>query len=492
MWSACGKSLLTRPPCAARSFHMSSKETGSAQILAVLLGAGWYPRSPKLAQGASFDNSARDMREYLTRSACGLGLPRENINWLYDDSRSAADQLGEIRDFLDKRQKELKAAGTPATDLIVYYLGHGLFYGRDNAYCLAIRATEESESRLGLTSVRVSDLAQALNESTRFLRRFLILDACFAGAAYSEFQSGPLQASLTQIRSEMPSRGTALLCASNAKDPALAPRGLARTMFSDALLKSLETGHASLGTQMSLSEVGALVRQNLQESFPDNWVRPEIHCPDQREGEVADVGLFPNPARGPQPAAVTIPPSPKHEALQLAQKRRVAEDAARQAQERSRAAPPKRQQEQRRHERPARLDAQQTQRAASGPAAAATRQGLSDWWQRRPRWLIGAAAATLLAGAYLASHVSGGGGPSPMPSSPYTPPKPSSSPGPRPAVPDSSGGPRIAPSAKPDIVQEDTASSNSADADHFGEGTGADENAKGRIKPSEPLKSIKK
>ena len=272
---------------------MPAIEPAPGRILAVLIGAGWFARAPKLAQGPSFENSARDLREYLL-GASGLGLPRTNINWLFDDGRSAVDQLRDVGDFLARRSQELKAAGTPPTDLIVYYVGHGMFCGPERAYHLAIRATEES--REGLTSIRVSELAQAINDHGRFLRKFLILDCCFAGAAYREFQSGALQASRTQLVNEMPSRGTALLCAASAKEAAIAPQGLARTMFSDSLLRSLETGHPSLGSHISLSELGALVKQHLQESFPDSWVRPEIHCPDQREGEVAAVCLFPNRA----------------------------------------------------------------------------------------------------------------------------------------------------------------------------------------------------
>jgi len=35
---------------------------------------------------------------------------------------------------------------------------------------------------------------------------------------------------------------------------------------------------------------------NLREAFPDVRVQPEVHSPDQREGDVASIGLFPNAA----------------------------------------------------------------------------------------------------------------------------------------------------------------------------------------------------
>ena len=67
-------------------------------------------------------------------------------------------------------------------------------------------------------------------------------------------------------------------------------------MFSDSLIKALRQGHSFLGPRLSLSELGDLVKANLQVAYPDVWVRPEVHSPDQREGDVANVSLFPNPA----------------------------------------------------------------------------------------------------------------------------------------------------------------------------------------------------
>ena len=88
------------------------------------------------------------------------------------------------------------------------------------------------------------------------------------------------------------------MCSASAQDPSLAPVGLSHTMFSDALINSLRQGSSFLGSRMSISELGDLVRTNLRNAYPNNWVRPEVHSPDQREGDVADVPVFPNPAFG--------------------------------------------------------------------------------------------------------------------------------------------------------------------------------------------------
>ncbi len=65
-------------------------------------------------------------------------------------------------------------------------------------------------------------------------------------------------------------------------------------MFSDALLNALHQGHYALGSKMSVSELGDLVIENLKRNYPDNWVRPEVHSPDMREGNLAVMPFFPN------------------------------------------------------------------------------------------------------------------------------------------------------------------------------------------------------
>lgn len=272
---------------------MNSGEPLPQQMLAVLLGASSFRRAPNLAQGRAFYNSAQDFQEYLL-AANGLGIPRENVAWFFDDSRSPSDQLQDIRDFLESRSTDLTNKGTPAKDLIVYYVGHGFFSGPDQTYCLAVRTTDERSE--ALTSMRSVDLAAIIKAQARFLRKFLILDCCFSAAAYKEFQSSPLQAGRIKLLDELPQKGTTLLCSSSAHDASLAPRDLPRTMFSDALLSALRQGHPFLGPRLSLSELGDLIKTKLHETHASTWVRPEVHSPDQREGDVASVGIFPNAA----------------------------------------------------------------------------------------------------------------------------------------------------------------------------------------------------
>ncbi len=107
---------------------MPATEPNPRQMLALILGASRFTRAPKLAQGKAFFISANDFNEYLT-GADGLNLPTSNVAWLFDGARSANDQLQQIAEFLDRRSNSLSQQGNPPRDLIVYYVGHGLFAG---------------------------------------------------------------------------------------------------------------------------------------------------------------------------------------------------------------------------------------------------------------------------------------------------------------------------------------------------------------------------
>lgn len=276
---------------------MDIADPSPERTLAILLGVSKLPGYPTLPQGSAFSRSAEDFGTYLT--SC-MQLPRENVNDRFDDNRPSSDQLKEISHFLATRCEALKQAGTPASDLIVYYVGHGLFPPDSGGeYHLAIRETERDHE--SFTSLKVSELAQSLRKHARSLRQFLVLDCCFAAQAFREFQAGAGGAGGT-LMGEVPTRGVTLLCAASAGDPALTREGLKRTMFSDSLLYSLRHGHPALGPKLSLGEIGDLIRNHLRTRFPKHWARPEVHSPDQREGDVAEVGLFPNPAHQPDRA----------------------------------------------------------------------------------------------------------------------------------------------------------------------------------------------
>jgi putative nucleotidyltransferase with HDIG domain len=66
-------------------------------------------------------------------------------------------------------------------------------------------------------------------------------------------------------------------------------------MFSGALMEVLRTGEISGEPAFSLTDVGLRVKDILRSRHPEDWIRPEVHSPDMREGNIAHLPLFPNP-----------------------------------------------------------------------------------------------------------------------------------------------------------------------------------------------------
>jgi hypothetical protein len=258
--------------------------------LAIILGAAEFPHAPVLSGGPAYANSASGFREYLSAQ---FRLSDPNVLYLFDDARSPSDMDDAISRFLRARVETLSTAGTPARDLIFYYVGHGGFVSQD--YYLAIRATREGSE--GVSGLRMSDLARTIIREARTLRRYLILDCCFAAAAYEEFMAVPADVAKRKTLEQFPKHGTALLCASGPRDPARAPKDSLFTVFSQAMLNVLRNGVKTEEGRLSLKVVGDETLAFLQESCPDDFARPQVLSPDLSDGDVATVLLFPNTAR---------------------------------------------------------------------------------------------------------------------------------------------------------------------------------------------------
>ena len=259
------------------------------RTLALLIGASQFPYSPSLGNGDAFENSAEDFRQYLDDTK-GLNLPPADVLDLFNDARPAGTLLDEIIEFLNRRQS--KKTSTNVERLLVYYVGHGGFTPVGQEYFLAVRSTRERNE--GPSSIRISDLGHIIRDNARFLCQYLILDCCFSAQAYKAFQSGPGDAAIAKTLDSVPRRGTALLCSSGPKEVSLAPEGCDHTMFSDALLKVLKTGDPSLPEFLSLADVGKLIDRNLRDIYEEEHVRPQVQCPNQPDGDLTVLPIFPN------------------------------------------------------------------------------------------------------------------------------------------------------------------------------------------------------
>jgi hypothetical protein len=299
------------------------------QMLAIVLASSEWPDYPAFQSSLSFERSARAIAAYLCDEH-GPGIPNSNVKILIDSYEPASEILEQLHSFVEKRRGELKRQGTAATDLLIYYIGHGGFNG-GNRYFLAVRRTNRVDP-VG-TSITAESLGHLIRERARDLRCYLVLDCCFAAAALTSFMSsGPLEVagqqlanalppdgdSFARAEGRVPEYGVGLLCASGAHDPAKALPNQQYTMFTGAVLELLRTGHPGAPKWLSLDHIQYFVKENLKEHFPEEAVFPQIHAPMQRAGRVDLVQLFPNPARlakkgEPQQVDPALPPVPPPE-----------------------------------------------------------------------------------------------------------------------------------------------------------------------------------
>jgi Caspase domain len=270
-----------------------SENPSPESTLVVLLGASEFPKAPGFTPSPAFRGSADKLRDYLL-STDGFDLPSQNLLDLFNSDLPSPDLDERVSQFLEKRTDELQQAMTPVRDVLVYYVGHGAFSEDGSDYYLAIRDSRARNE--SFSSYQMKALAKTLNEQARERRKYLILDCCFSATAYASFQSAPLEVARQQTLEEFPDKGTALLCASGAKEPAKAPPGQPLTMFSGALIDVLTTGAPEESESFSLSQIGEMVQARLRKLYRDQAVRPQVLAPDQRQGDLSKLPLFPNAA----------------------------------------------------------------------------------------------------------------------------------------------------------------------------------------------------
>jgi len=256
----------------------------SDSTFVVILGASEYPHDLKLSN-KRFLSSATAIKEYF-ESPNGQQLASDHILWLFDSPEAPSILDARIRDFL-----RLERNGQRPRDVIVYYVGHG-FFDEQKAYFLALQSLRPDAPD---SSYRFRALQLAVKTEARHARKYLILDACFSGAANHELMgvNAETQLVLNEVaegsKDDLANSGTALLCAASREDTAVAPESAAFTMFSGALLEVLGRG---ADEPLSLRQVRDLTYDVIRTRYPNDAVRPEVHSPDQRQGDVAGIPLF--------------------------------------------------------------------------------------------------------------------------------------------------------------------------------------------------------
>lgn len=234
----------------------------------VLLGASQYPGWPDLSNDI-FRASCERFREYA------VGRLGARVLNLFDSLEAPGELVHRIQGFL---------AENTAPDVVVYFVGHGDRTSIDGPFALFTAAANQNAKRS--TAFNAEYLAEATRDAGRTRRIHFLLDACFSGAATQDFTD------------PMGSAGVAILASASSDDTSSAA-GDGATVFTAALLTVLDRGAPARKRRLSLRDLRELIEQEIGAS----GVRPELHSPQQREGDAADVELFPNAAYGYRPVS---------------------------------------------------------------------------------------------------------------------------------------------------------------------------------------------
>ncbi len=287
--------------------HTSAQELPIRPVV-VLLGASDYLYQPDLKGAPSFKKAASALRLYLSETLCPGEAGSSRILDLFDTDLDGPSIDIQLADFLDKQVAKAPVNKRP-TDLLLFYIGHGGFRVGSTEYYLALRTTRKRNSYFH--GLPLSLLAGTLSQCAGQLRRFIFIDACFAGAAAFNFQSplsDVLKAKVNEIpwsEEAFPNAGTALLCASSKHAPAEFVNH-AGTMFIDALMAALHTGDPRRGERLSIKDVHQQVSVLIRQKYGEHGVMPELHLPDQRKGTIESFPLFDNVARS-RPLEIVLP-----------------------------------------------------------------------------------------------------------------------------------------------------------------------------------------
>jgi len=303
--------------------------------LVILLGASEFPNSD-YKSFREFSASARAIEDYFLRV---FALPRDNWFSCFDSADKPDTILGDISDFLRVRVRQ------GARDVLVYYVGHGDGAQDDNNFYLTIKNTHAGMLRS--SSICVSELATAIKNHARFLRRIYIFDCCFAGKAttpltsaqggnellrndenstpasddHDNLQRLPTYSSVILSIQETPQNellsiqgrlqaaeqsqdqdqdqnerqqagGVLLFCSSGRRWQSYV--GEEYTRFTEAMLHVLRTGYQHTSHRFTFHDVRRYVIDYLNRNYSGTPI-PEIHDVVQTEELISNIPFFRNP-----------------------------------------------------------------------------------------------------------------------------------------------------------------------------------------------------
>ena len=277
---------------------MSTDLPSPHTTLAILLGASRYPKYAEWGENPAFARSARAFKEYLVGT---FQLDDSQILDLFDRDDHADELTEQIAAFLQSRVAQVEDPAAGPRDVIVHYVGHGFFDRDRHSYCLSLKRTNARDELT--SSLPASSLRRAIDNECPRLRRYYILDACFAQGAIESWQAD--DSALCRKFWDGPApEGCVLFSAASKRDVALCHKNSPCSLFTGALLQVLGEGDAEQAGPLTLRHVWRLTREAipkfpLPDLPPEGRPMPYLDLPIQDHGDVADVPLFPNPKACP-------------------------------------------------------------------------------------------------------------------------------------------------------------------------------------------------
>lgn len=180
------------------------------------------------------------------------------------------------------------------TDAFIYYCGHGDFLKDNTSYVLLLKET--NKKAIASTSLNIRCLAEDVGSSIT-TKYYIIIDACYSGAAAKEFLSfssdGPVQKSI-QNAANMYNR--VFFASTSSIDYAYAPQCIERTLFSEALVRALDGGIEDVKSEwLSLSELKDEINRIITEISPETRQQSYLYAAHNRRDPTL-IPLFRNNA----------------------------------------------------------------------------------------------------------------------------------------------------------------------------------------------------
>lgn len=278
--------------------------------LLLLLGADKYPRRPDLKLPA-FQASHRAFKEAMLSGEEPLVAAEDCLD-LFDSDEPWPSQQEAVDEWL----RRVKGEGDEGEGhgLLVYYVGHGGIGPKGEEVFLTINSTNQLDPYH--SSIPRNSLARLLQSTASDLRKFLIIDCCFAAAIVKNMMS-PLPDRMTVELKEVGKtalkrndRGLAALCASSSISSADAGGRDGLTQFTDGLLAALRSGDPASAGDLSFESMRDLIERQLLERYGPDAVAPSSYFPDDYFGAVHRLPLFPNRTKRRGAVELTTRPNP--------------------------------------------------------------------------------------------------------------------------------------------------------------------------------------